>query len=215
MKNLIILPLILLSVSAFADSRITLGERIILGSVGQTTDESEDSETGFTVESSALGFGASFYNFTEESLYLGASLTQYSGDLDICGALLCISPEGCPDKARLSGDSTATTLTGEIGRDFDKWTPFIGASFASTKLNLRGESESDKEWNFLAGVWLEMRPFKLRGTVYSLDDSDNRTISGGMLFPMTDNIIIGADFGVLLDSDKDGFSFSLQIGRIF
>ncbi|MYD45133.1 MAG: hypothetical protein F4W92_02105 [Gammaproteobacteria bacterium] len=62
---------------------------------------------------------------------------------------------------------------------------------------------------------MELDTFKLRGAVVNLDDEDNRAIFGGLLFQMDNNFALGAEFGMLLDDEVDGFRFSLQIGRKF
>ena len=48
-----------------------------------------------------------------------------------------------------------------------------------------------------------------------MDDSDNRAISGAILFQMDNNCIFGAEFGKLLDDEVDEIRISLQFGRVF
>lgn len=196
MKNLLVLPLVLLTVSVFA------GDRVILGSFEQETTEAEDAVS--SAESTLNGFGARFYNFKDEGLYLGAGFAQLTGDLDLCVLSNCIS-----------ADSSGTIFSGEIGRDLGQWTPFVGASFSSSEVEILGESESDETWGLNVGLWLELDTFKLRGALTDLDDSDSRAIFGGLLFQMDNNFILGAEVGTLLDSELDGFRLSLQFGRVF
>ncbi|MDE0646106.1 MAG: hypothetical protein OXH84_07730 [Gammaproteobacteria bacterium] len=198
MKNLLILPLILLSVCVFAD------DRFIIGTIGQVTADFEDDEFGLALESNALGLGANFYNFRDESVYLGASFTRFTGDIDVCEVTFCIS-----------GDVNNTSFSGEIGLDFDYYTPFIGATFDTGEIEILGQSESDDEWSFNAGIWLTLDMVYLRGAVYSIDDSDSRSISGGFLYQMDSDFVFGAAAEFLLDSDSDGMSFTLSFGRAF
>ena len=196
MKNLLALPLVLLSFCVIAD------DRVILGSFEQETLEEEDDVS--SVESTLNGFGARFYSFTDEGFYLGAGFSQLTGDIDLCVETVCVS-----------ADSSGTMFSGEVGRDLGQWTPFIGASFSSSEVEIFGESESDETWGLNAGLWLELDTFKLRGALTNLDDSDNRAVFGGVLLQMDNNFAFGAEFGMLLDSEVDGFRFSLQIGRTF
>ena len=196
MKRLLVVPLVLLSFSVIAD------DRIILGSFERETTDADTSE--FTGETTLNGFGARLYNFKDEGLYFGASFVSRSGDYELCAGTDCFS-----------GDASATMFSGEIGRDLGNWTPFVGLSFTSSELEIFGETDSDETTSFNAGLWLELDTFKLRGALIDLDDSDNRAIVGGLLFQMDNNFALGAEFGVLLDSEVDGFRFSLQFGRKF
>ena len=200
MKKLLVLPLVLLSFCVIAE------ERIILGSFERETSEADSTMLGVTLSAEATlnGFGARLYNFKEEGLYLGAGFNFVTGDADICADSVCIS-----------GDASGTGFAGEIGRNFGQWTPFVGASFTSSEIEFAGESESDETWGLNAGMWVELDTFKLRGAVVNLDDEDNRAIFGGLLFQMDNNFALGAEFGMLLDDEVDGFRFSLQIGRKF
>lgn len=198
MKNLLVLPLVLLSIYVSAN------DRVILGSFEQESAESEDAERNIDAESSLTGFGARLYQFSTEGLYLGAGFSHLTGDLDICQLTLC-----------LSADASRTRFVGEIGKDFGQWTPFIGTSFSSWEVDAPGESESDETWGVNAGLWLELDTFKLRGALTHLDDSDNRAVSGGMLFQMDNNFALSAEIGMLLDDEVDEFRISLQFGRSF
>lgn len=198
MKNLLVLPLVLMSFFVIAD------DRVILGSFEQESAESEDGERGIDAESSLTGFGARLYQFSDEGLYFGAGFAQLSGDLDICQRSLC-----------LSADASRTRFFGDIGKGFGQWTPFVGTSFSSWEVEAPGASESDETWGINAGLWLELDTFKLRGALNHLDDSDNRAISGGLLFQMDNKFALSAEIGMLLDDEVDEFRISLQFGRTF
>ena len=196
MKNLLFLPLILLSFCVFAD------DRVILGSFEQ--ESTEAGEAGVDAESTLRGFGARLFNFEDSGLYYGASFAHLTGDSEFCVLSNCAS-----------FDSTGTLFSGEIGRDLGQWIPFVGTTFYSAEVEAFGESESDESWGLNAGLWLELDTFKLRATINDIDDSDSRSITGGILFQMDNNFAFGAEVGMLLDDEVDGFRFSLQIGRVF
>ena len=199
MKNLLMLPLILLSLCVCAN------DLVILGSFEQESAESEDTERGIDAESSLTGFGARLYNFRDEGLYLGAGFAHLTGNLDICQLPLCIS-----------ADASRTRFFGEIGMELGRWTPFIGSSFSSWEVEAPGESDSDETWGLNAGVWLGLdSSFNLRGVLTHLDDSDNRAISGSLLFQTGNNFVFGAELGTLLDDEVDEVRISLKFGRIF
>ena len=48
-----------------------------------------------------------------------------------------------------------------------------------------------------------------------LEDEENRSIFGGLMFEVDNTYIVGAEIEMLLDNDKDRYSFSFQIGRSF
>lgn len=196
MKNLLVIPLLLLSFCLIAD------DRVILGSFERETSEAADNVS--SAEATLNGFGARFYNFQDEGFYLGGGFASVTGDTDLCVLSECVSV-----------DTTGSVFTGEIGRDLGQWIPFVGASFSSSEVEILGASESDETWGFNAGLWLELDTFKLRGAVLNLDDSDNRAVTGGLLFQMDNDFAIGAEIGMLLDSEVDGFRLSLQFGRKF
>ena len=208
MKNFLILPLVLLSFCVFAD------ERFILGTIGQVTVDSEDDGFGLSVESSMLGFGTNFYNFKDESYYLGASFVSLSGDVDICSEIRYIIP-GDIDQVCVSGDTSATSFGGEIGWNFEYYTPFIGANYYTGEIEVFGQSESDDEWSLDVGIWLTLDMVYLRGAVYSIEDGDSRSIAGGFLYQMDSDFVFGAAVEFLLDSDVDGMSLTLSFGRTF
>ena len=196
MKKLLVLPLVLLSFCVIAD------ERIILGSFERETAEADDDVS--SAETTLNGFGARLFNFKDEGFYLGASFAFLTGDSDLCVGSDCVS-----------GDATGTMFSGEIGRDMGQWTPFVGVSFTSTEVEFMGMTDSDETFGINAGMWLELDTFKVRGAVVNLDDEDNRAVFGGILFPVSTNFTVGAEFGMNLDDEVDGFRFSLQIGRKF
>lgn len=198
MKNVLMLLLILLSLGVFAD------DLVILGSLVQESAESEDIAPCIDAESSLTGFGARIYNFRDEGLYLGAGFAHLTGDLDICQLPLCIS-----------ADASRTRFFGEIGMELGRWTPFIGTSFSSWEVEAPGESDSDETWGLNAGVWLGQDSFNLRGVLTHLDDSDNRAMSGSLLYQTGNNFVFGAELGTLLDDEVDEVRFSIKFGRFF
>ncbi|MYC24450.1 MAG: hypothetical protein F4X56_00860 [Gammaproteobacteria bacterium] len=196
MKKILVLPFLLLTVCVFAQ------DRVILGTFEQETAESENFL--LSSESSQSGYGLRFYNFKEWGFYYGGSLAQLSGERDLCAPVSCVTV-----------DISATTFSAEIGMDFGEWTPFAGASFSSAKDELSGFSYSDDAWSFSAGVWFKFDKFKIRGAMTNIDNSDNQTIIGGFLYQMDNNYVLGAEVGMLLNENVDGFKFSLQFGRAF
>lgn len=198
MQKFLFLLSALLCVSVVAD------DRVILGSLVQESAESEDTARGIDAESSLTGFGVRFYNFRDEGLYLGAGFVRLTGDLDICQLPLCIS-----------ADASRTRFFGEIGMELGRWTPFIGTSFSSWEVEAPGESDSDETWGLNAGVWLGLDSFNLRGVLTHLDDSDNRAMSGSLLYQTGNNFVFGAELGTLLDDEVDEVRLSLKFGRIF
>ena len=196
MKNLLVIPLALLSFCVIA------GERITLATFEYETFE--EKAIVFSAESTLSGFGARFYNFRDEGFYLGAGFSQRTGDFELCALSDCSTV-----------DSTETMFSGEIGRDLGGWTSFIGASFTSSETEFIGRTESDENLGLYAGLWLDFDNYKLRGAMTDIDDSDNRAVFGGLLFQMDNNFAFGAEVGLFLDSEADGFKFSLQFGRVF
>lgn len=196
MKKLLVLPLVLLSFSVIAD------ERIILGSFERETAEADDEIA--SAETTLNGFGARLFNFKDEGLYFGAGFAFLTGDSDLCVGSDCVT-----------GDTTGTMFCGEIGRDMGQWTPYVGLTFSSSEVDFMGTTDSDETVGVSAGMWLELDTFRVRGGVVNLDDEDNRAVMGGFLFQMDNNFAVGAEFGMSLDDEVDGFRFSLQIGRKF
>lgn len=196
MKNLLLVPLVLLSFCVVAD------ERLILGSFERQTEEVEVELLGFTLESTANGFGAQFLNFVDSGIYFGAEFSHMTGDSEGCVGSQCVSSDS---------DFSHTMFSGSVGRNFGDWTPFVGASFNNTE----SDGESEDGWGLNVGSWFQFDNFKLKGTLTNIDDDVARGISGGFLFQMDNKWAFGAEIGTLLDSDADVFSFSLQVGRTF
>lgn len=196
MKKLLLLPLVLLSFGVSAN------ERVILASFERESADADDIVS--SAETTLNGFGIRFYNFGNRELYFGAGFTQSSGDFELCVLQECDT-----------GDTSATLFSGEVGRNLGSWTPFVGANFTSAEVEILGFTESDESWGLNAGLWLDLDTVKLRGAITDLDDSDSRAVFGGFLYQMDNSFALGAVFGVLLDSEVDGFRFSLQFGRKF
>lgn len=213
MKNLLILPFVLLSFSVFADGKIHLG------TIGQATLDSEDDEFGLSVESNMRVFGLNFYRFSDENYYLGASFASLSGDIKVCSDVGYVVPNDI-DQTCVSGDSSATSIGGEIGWNFEYYTPFIGINYYTGEIEISNRSESDDEWSLDVGIWLTLDRFYLRGAMYSIEDGDSRSIAGGFLYQMDSDFVLsdfvfGATVEFLLDSDVDEMSFTLSFGKAF
>ena len=213
MKNFLILPLVLLSFCVFADGKIHLG------TIGQVTVDSEDDGFGRSVESNMRGIGLNFYRFRDENYYLGASFASLSGDIDVCSDVGYVVPNDI-DQACVSGDTSATSFGGEIGWNFEYYTPFIGINYYTGEIEVSNRSESDDEWSLDVGIWLTLDRFYLRGAMNSIEDGDSRSIAGGFLYQMDSDFVLsdfvfGATVEFLLDSDVDGMSFTLSFGKAF
>lgn len=200
MKRLLVLPLVLLSFCVNAE------ERIILGSYERELAEHNFEVARIGIESnfSFDGLGARLFNFEEKGLYLGASFAFRFGDQEYCVWSNC-----------RFYDANQTLLSGEIGWDLGQWTPFIGTSFTRSEVKYPLGSDVDETWGFNAGTWLELNTLKLRGAVTDLDDEDKRSVLCGLMFDVDNTFILGAEFEMLLDRDRDRYSFSFQIGRSF
>ena len=196
MKNLLVIPLALLSFCVIA------GERITLATFEYETMES--GQIGLSAESTLSGFGARFYNFRDAGFYWGAGFAQRTGDFEFCALSDCST-----------GDETVTVSSGEIGRDLGGWTSFVGVSFTSSEREFMSSTASDETLGLYAGLWLDFDNYKLRGTMTDIDDTDNRAVHGGLLFQMDNNFALGAELGFFLERDVDAFKFSLQFGRVF
>ena len=103
----------------------------------------------------------------------------------------------------------------EVGWDLGQWTPFIGAFMSNLEEELNGFGTNDETSGFNAGFWVDFDAFKLRGAMTDIENSDNRKLSGGLLFQMDNKFTVGAELGVLLDVQEDRFRFWLQFGRSF
>ncbi|MYC24301.1 MAG: hypothetical protein F4X56_00110 [Gammaproteobacteria bacterium] len=200
MKKLLVLLMALLSFCILAD------ERIVIGSFEQESTEAESILHRVTVseESTLNGFGARIFDFRDEGLYIGAGFSFVTGDSDLCEGSDCVSV-----------DATRTGFFGELGRNFGRLTPFFGASFDSKEIDGGGHTDSDEPFGINAGFWLELDKLKIRGAGVYLDDEENRAITGGFLFQMDNKFALGAEFGMLVADEVDGFRFSLQFGRKF
>ncbi|MXW07603.1 MAG: hypothetical protein F4X56_00970 [Gammaproteobacteria bacterium] len=196
MKNLLVVPLVLLSICVIAD------ERVILGSFERQTQETEFAEFGANFESIANGFGLQFLNFADSGFYFGAEFTRRTGDTETCVGAHCITKDS---------DFNHTVFSGTIGRSFGDWTPFVGASYNNTD----SDGETVDGWGFDVGWWVRFDNLKFIGTVTNVDDDFSRGISTGFLFHMNKKWAVGAEIGTLLDSESDVFRFSLQLGRTF
>ncbi|MXZ44933.1 MAG: hypothetical protein F4Z01_08195 [Gammaproteobacteria bacterium] len=195
MKCLLVVALVLPSFCVIAD------ERIILGSFERETAESEGAESN---ESTSRGFGARYYDFSDEGLYLGASFAILSEDSEECFQSRCYS-----------SDTTVTMFSAELGRDIGSWTPFIGLNFVNAAIDGDIVSTSVGSWGVDVGSWVELDNFKLRGVINNIEDNVDRTVIGGILFQMNNNFVLGAEVGMLLGSEVDGSRFSLQFGMKF
>ncbi|MYD46490.1 MAG: hypothetical protein F4W92_09070 [Gammaproteobacteria bacterium] len=193
-QNLLVVLLTFLSFCVVAD------ERVILGSVERQTEEGE--YFGLTLESISNGVGVQFLNFVDSGFYFGAEFSRLTGDSEACVRSQCVSSDT---------DFNHTMFSGEFGRNFGDWTPFVGASYNETE----SDGESVDGWGLDVGSWLSFDSFKLKGTITNADDEISRGISGGFLFQMDNNWALGAEIGTLLDSESDVINFSLQLGWVF
>lgn len=196
MKNLLVVPLVLLAFCVVAD------ERVILGSIERQTQTTEFEQFGITVESISNGLGVQFLNFSDSGLHLGAEFSRRTGDSEVCDRSLCVSRDT---------DFTFTMFSGKIGKNFGDWTPFVGASYNITE----SDDETVDGWGLDVGWWVRFDKLKIKGTITNVDDDFSRGISSGFLFHMNKKWALGAEIGTLLDSDSDVFRFSLQIGWTF
>lgn len=202
MKCLLVLPLVLLSVGVVAN------ERIIFGSFERESAKEDFNTLGVDIEVTETlnGFGARSFKFNDKGFYHGDSFTFLTGDRQACLSGTCNS-----------FDARKIVASFERGKDIGQWIPFVGLSFAVSHVEF--ETNTDRRYEltkgFIAGAWYTLDTFILRGAVSHLDDEDNRTISGGLLYQMDNKFALGAELGLLLDSDVDRLSFSLQFGRSF
>ncbi|MXW07604.1 MAG: hypothetical protein F4Z87_05705 [Gammaproteobacteria bacterium] len=198
MKKILVVPLALLSFSVNAD------ERLILGSFERLTGEDEVEQIGYSYEASSDGFGLQYLSFKDSGFYFGAGISFSTGDTEICVQSQCESPESGPSD---------TTFSGEIGWNFDSWTPFVGLSLINEEI----DDESDRFWGFTAGLWFDFDKFKLRGAITGISDSSflssTTWMSGGFLYQMKNKWAFGAEVAQEQDSEVNRFSFSLYLGR--
>ena len=214
MKRLLSLAFVLLSVCVFAD------ERIIFASLERESETEDFNTLGVDIETTDTlhGFGAQQLKFRDEGIYHREKLTVLAGDRQACLLGTCNS-----------FDAKKLTYSQEIGIEIGQWIPFVGMSLAISRVEFETNTDSELELTkgLIAGTWFKLDTVILRGAVANFDDKDNRVfstnyddednrvISGGLLFQMDNNIVLGVEFETFLDSEEDGFSFSLQIGRSF
>lgn len=214
MKRLLSLALALLSVWVIAD------ERIIFGSLDRESEKDDFNTLGIDIEETDTlhGFGVQWFRFSDGRIYQRDKLTVLIGDREACFLGTCNS-----------FDARKFTYSQEIGVEIRRWIPFFGMSLGVSKIEFETNTDSELEVTkgLIAGTWLKLDAFKLRVAVANFDDKDNRVfstnynaednrvITGGLLFQLDNNIVLGVEVGTLLDSEEDGFSFSLQIGRSY
>ena len=225
MKRLLLpLPLVLLTFGMVANNVIA-DDRVILGSFERLTEEYDEPLFGdFTTsyESTLSGFSAKLYWFRDNGLYRGIGLGYMTGDVDVCLESICSSV-----------DTTVSMRSAEIGWALGQWIPFVGGNWTQTKaeeetefLDLIVEGEyiyglSPGPWvertadpfYLNIGLWLQLDTFKVRGALNIWDESEPPGVSGGVLFQMDNDFIVGAEFEVSLDTEANRFRFSLQFGR--
>lgn len=198
MKNLLVVPLVLLSIYVIAD------ERVILGSLELHTEDAEVAHGGTTIKSSLNGFGVQFLRFADSGYYFGGNFSRLSGASESCVRSQCLPS---------NTDFSQTIFSGEMGWSFGDWTPFFGMSFVDED----STGESADYSSFTTGAWLAFDAFRLRGAItktQQTDFSDSRTwVSGGFLYPMRNEWAVGVDFGSEIEGDRDGFRLSFQFGR--
>ncbi|MYC24446.1 MAG: hypothetical protein F4X56_00840 [Gammaproteobacteria bacterium] len=201
-NRLLVLPLVLLSLGVIAD------ERIIFGSFERESAKEGFNTLGVDIEVTETlnGFGVRSFKFNDKGFYHGDGFTFLTGDRQACLPGICNS-----------FDARKVVASFEVGKDIGQWIPFVGLSIAVSHVEF--EINTDRKYDLtkglIAGSWYKLDTFILRGAVSHLDDGDNRTISGGLLYQMDNRFALGAELGWLLDSDVDRLSFSLQFGRSF
>lgn len=199
MKNLLVLPLIVLTVCVFAE------DRVLIGSIERERTERDDS--AFDSLSIKNGFGARIYGFRDSGLYVGAGFAHLKGD-SVCELAR-------PIKHCTSADVVKTRIFGEIGREIGNWTPFVGTSLSRLEVEARGESKSEEGLGINVGLWLELDRLKLRGAITDLDESDNRAISGNLLVRLKNNYFLGIETVEPLRDESNGYGWSIQFGKTF
>ena len=225
MKKLLLpLPFVLLTFSMVANNVIADG-RVILGSFELLSEEYDAPYFADSVsrESSMNGFSVKLYRFQTDGLYGGIGVGYMAGDVEICLESTCSSV-----------DTTFSMYSLEIGWDLGQWIPFVGGTWTNTEPEdsgfgfVFGDSETYYGFNpgyviestaepfgLNTGVWRELDTFKVRGALNIWDGSKPPSVSGGVLFQMDNKFVVSTEFEILLDSEADGFRFSLQFGRSF
>lgn len=93
--------------------------------------------------------------------------------------------------------------------------PIYRCIFHTAEIELLGETPSDDASSFTAGLWLDFENVKLRGAITTFEEGDSRTASGGLLYQVQYNFVVGAEFELLLEDETDGFGVSVHFGRSF
>ena len=206
MKKLFILPLLFLSFGVSAN------ERIFLSSYEHETADRD--HFILSQESSQNGVGLRFFEFRDSNLYWGVGFSYATGNREYQ-----LEPEwwheGQTSSTPTSYEINEVIVSGDVGRSFGNWTPFIGASYTTREESLYRFSLADNTWELNAGVWFENEMFKLRGALNDFDNSDNRQIFGNILFKFGENYVFGAEGGLVLNDAEDRVSFAIQLGRSF
>ncbi|MYD46364.1 MAG: hypothetical protein F4W92_08435 [Gammaproteobacteria bacterium] len=223
MKKLLLPFLLILLASGMVANNVIADNRFILGSFERLTETSDAPFLGdnVSVESTLNGISGTLYLSQNDGFYSAIGLGHMVGDSDVCVQSNCASV-----------DTKFTTFSCEIGWNLGKWIPFVGPTWTQAG----GENTEVLLWDsennlghyphivversadpfyLKIGLWLELDSFKVRGFLTGLDDSDTRGVSGAVLYQMENKFVVGAEFNVLLDSEADGFRFSLQFGRSF
>ena len=223
MKKLLLpLPLVLLTFGMFANNVIA-DEWVILGSVERLTEEYDAPlfESSINRESTLNGFSAKLYGFRDSRYYHGLSYVAMTGDVDFC------LQSNCP-----SVDTTVTMVSVEFGRALGQCIPYVSLTWTQTEAEETETRLSDSEnrfivspgyviestadtSNFNIGYWLELDTIKVRGSLNNLDGKKPMGVSGGVLLQMDNKFAVGAEIEIQLDSEAEGFRFSLQFGRSF
>ncbi|MCY3540484.1 MAG: hypothetical protein OXH31_01035 [Gammaproteobacteria bacterium] len=224
MKKLLLpLPLVLLTFG-FVANNVFAGDRVILGSLERLTEEYDDPYVSVSLESAVNGFSAKFYRFQSYGLYTGLDLVRMTGDIDVC---FQSNPSNCSQV-----DVKVTMFSAEFGWALGRWIPFVGRTFSQTTGEETGIALIDSENRFGVnpssvvertadkggrniGLWIERDTFKVKGALKSVDGNEPMSVSGGVLFQMDNKFAVGAEFEIQLDSEAEGFRFSLQFGRSF
>ena len=121
MKNLLLIPLALLSFCVFAE------DPFILGYFEQETAERELNILSIESFETALnGSGLRHYLFLDSGLYVGSSFAHLTGD----------GGYSCP--RCVSANFTTNMVSAEIGWDLGQWPPFIGAFHSKSEEEING-----------------------------------------------------------------------------
>ena len=212
LKKLLALIPLSLSVSPGAQEHLLLGSIEFGSVVSNTVEEGERISTDLELNA---GLGMDYMYFSEtSSVYYGLSISLGGSDGPVC-----VSDFPC-----LGLETTSTSLGGEIGFQLEGWLPYIGMSFIQSEVSIKGNNppippripiESDDPTEFHIGTFLDHDRYLFQVTVYSINDEEDRSLVGGVFYTMNNNFVVGAKFGTLLDSDVDGRTFTLNLGKRF